>query len=268
VDYDSQAGDIDLGTPAALDLFVHLKPFYTIEENQPADSRLPSVTDLNGFLEWVEDGIGGPGGCIDYVAGQTIGSAPHTVPAGYSGGWVEFNVGDDCGGLNFLRIANGVDAHSQNHLMLDRSNVDLYDPKYDDATAQFIIASSFGLMQTTMLFMSEYTNEGLRFLDEEWDIRADDDEKNYLNIAKKPWRSLQTGTFHYKYNLYNNTMFPFLATCGENCDRESLLQSARAGLCRYNGQTPDSSTGHCPYVDLVFEYLDEYSSQLDRWGLP
>jgi outer membrane protein assembly factor BamB/flagellar hook assembly protein FlgD len=143
--------------------------------------------------------------------------------------WVRHNVGI-FGGFNAtLRVQKGSAAASQNYLHCDLGEDDLYDPKFSALRNQYILASSFGMMQVGILAYDPETTMG-SILMEDYDLNEPDN--HILLLSYYPDIGIRAGVGEDKYYLYWSSAFQ--TSCSFNCSVDDLRSRVRNMLYLYN----------------------------------
>jgi hypothetical protein len=238
--FSGQEQVIDLGSVPTADLTVSLRPSL-ITEIGPGLKPLPAnVTSVGAFLtDSTRDSLGFG---LQFNEGSTISSWVHA-------NWTK---GADQG---FLRVLEGDAGQSQNWFLLDVDGQDLYDPQYDNATAQLLLAGSFGLMQVGPTKWNYSEHDG-RLLRAEYDLEAPD--HHILDLVMKSWTSIQAGSAIDGYHLYAPQHQHLQTACPEGCMRVDLRSALLGAVWDYN-------QGHPSYGNDVFDRLPMVSPTPETW---
>jgi hypothetical protein len=179
---------VDFGASPTADLTLSLRPEFTVEVTaggHPLPSTVVSITD---FLTNRTRDIHNLG--LEYAEGDTISE------------WVNRNWSKGTG-QGFLRSSGGLASQSQNWFLLNLGTQGLYDPQYSLATAQFVLAGSFGLMQTGIVLWGNdpsYPNRET-MLNVEFD--PTDPDRHVFEWITDPWMSIRVGGANDGYLLYD-----------------------------------------------------------------
>jgi len=238
---------VDFGASPTADLTLSLRPEFTVEVTAGGHPLPAGVVSITDFLTHRTRDLNNFG--LEYTEGDTISE------------WVNRNwsKGSNQG---FLRTASGHADWSQNWFLLNLGTQGLYDPKYSMATAQFVLAGSFGLMQTGIDSWGNPTaSVEAQMLTAEFDP-AQSAHHLYEWIIH-PWMSIRVGVAKDGYKLYHDASFQ--TACPETCLRsdvsshDTLRYSVHFALYRYNG-----TAGYADAI-LGWDLIKRVSAQPETW---
>jgi len=135
-----------------------------------------------------------------------------------------------------------------------------YDPQLGAVAAQYLVASSFGLMQVGMLSFNYHTTKGT-ILESEWDPEGAGAENHILAQVTRPEVSIRWGTALLEYHLYSTDPYAgssFQTVCPETCPEVAALTAITKMLEYYNGSDK--------YPNLVLKNVCLFTSRPEVWG--